>query len=792
MTTGMQPSKATAKATRILIFAIYLALGIPWGGAQESSAPRNAAHRSVGLVLSGGGAKGIAHAGVIQALEDNDIPIDYVTGTSMGAIMGGLYVTGHTPAEMMELLESKEFGYWSTGRINPDLTYFFASEAATPSLLTVPVKLGKSKSTKPEPPQSLINPLPMSYAFVELFEAYSAQCGRDFNRLMVPFRCVASNPLENRKEVMRGGSLADAIRSSMSFPLVFQAIDVDGHLLYDGGIYDNFPVDVMLKDFAPSVIIGVDVSSPDDSIPSSILSQVSFLVDRPQSYEVPADKGIKIRVDVSDFGLLDFGKAAAIYKRGYDKAMEMMDSIKQRIPTRMPAAARELRRERFRANTPRVAYRNVNVTGGTPGQNKYIASLFRPAHRRDTIGEDRARRAYYSAISTGQIQNFRVKSYYNARTGLFDLNLDATVKAPLKASLGGYLTSSSNSYLFLALKYSTLSFSSVSASLSGWIGQSYMAGMLRTRLNLNGSGVPSAFGLDAVVMRRHYSVNDRLFFLNEPTFTVNHEYFGHLYWGTPAGRMGTLEIGAGGGRMFNSFYQSTDAESFAAGRDHLALDLGKAYAKYYSYTLNDRNFPTQGSELLLSAAGFLGRSRFTNALVTSGGADAEQSDRQAWAQFYGRYREYFSLGRHWALGIRGEALISSRHLLRNYYAALSSAPVYAPTPASDNSFNTALRANSYLAVGLTPVYKLNDSFSVRLTGHLFAPMRRILDAGDGQHTARYGKWFGHFTPFVELDAMYALPFATVGAYANYTATEGSKVNVGISFGVYLPAPKFLE
>lgn len=80
--------------------------------------------QSVGLVLSGGGAKGIAHIGAIQALEENDIPIDYITGTSMGAIVGGLYSAGYTPQEMMDLIMSKGFADWSTGVINQNLTYY--------------------------------------------------------------------------------------------------------------------------------------------------------------------------------------------------------------------------------------------------------------------------------------------------------------------------------------------------------------------------------------------------------------------------------------------------------------------------------------------------------------------------------------------------------------------------------------------------------------------------------------------------------------------------------------------
>ncbi|MDE6038057.1 MAG: patatin-like phospholipase family protein, partial [Duncaniella sp.] len=112
----------------------------------------------VGLVLSGGGAKGIAHIGVIQAFEENDIPIDYITGTSMGAIVGSLYAAGYTPAEMMELIASPGFADWSTGTINPDELYYFLSQPTTPSLLRI--NLGKASThVKSVLPMSLINPI---------------------------------------------------------------------------------------------------------------------------------------------------------------------------------------------------------------------------------------------------------------------------------------------------------------------------------------------------------------------------------------------------------------------------------------------------------------------------------------------------------------------------------------------------------------------------------------------------------------------------------------------------------
>ena len=309
------------------------------------------AHQSVGLVLSGGGAKGIAHIGLIQALEDNDIPIDYITGTSMGAIVGGLYACGYTPAEMMELINSDYFGYLSSGKADPAFTYYFSKGSPSPQMFAMSVG-GRDSTARSKifNPQSLISPMPMSFGFMQIFSAYGAQCDGNFDRLFVPFRCVASDVAQKRKKVMGAGDLGESIRASMSFPLIFQATEIDGQVLYDGGIYDNFPVGVMQTEFAPSVIIGSDVSAPSDGPANSYFQQLDLLVSRAQSYEVPPETGIKVRIDVSNFGLLDWDRADAIYRAGYSRGIEMMDSIKARIPTRADSTARRLRREIGRAH----------------------------------------------------------------------------------------------------------------------------------------------------------------------------------------------------------------------------------------------------------------------------------------------------------------------------------------------------------------------------------------------------------------------------------------------------------
>lgn len=744
------------------------------------------AHQSVGLVLSGGGAKGIAHIGLIQALEDNDIPIDYITGTSMGAIVGGLYACGYTPAEMMELINSDYFGYLSSGKTDPEFTYYFTKGSPSPQMFAMSVG-GRDSTARSKifNPQSLISPMPMSFGFMQIFSAYGAQCGGNFDRLFVPFRCVASDVAQKRKKVMGAGDLGESIRASMSFPLIFQATEIDGQVLYDGGIYDNFPVGVMQTEFAPSVIIGSDVSAPSDGPANSYFQQLDLLVSRAQSYDVPPEAGIKVRIDVSNFGLLDWDRADAIYRAGYRRGIEMMDSIKTRIPTRADSTARRLRRAVFKSGTPALRFDSVNVEGATKRQNEYIKYLFHPAKGTDTIGIDRARLAFYRALSSGKMSYLRPRAHVNNDSaGLFTLDLKALVKSNFSVGAGAYITSSNNSYLYLRGGYSSLSFSSVSTDIEAWIGQSYMAGALTGRLDI-ASTLPSALVLKAVASRRKYYEDEELFFRdNEPAFVTAHEYFAKLAWAMAAGRSGCVDIGLGGGKLRNTFYSPGHQGGYREGRHHVDFALGQAYAAYRSSTLDNINYPLSGSSLNASFAAVLGK-----ATCGQAGADGRGTDKHmAWLQLDAHWRNYISLGRHWVLGTEARALLSNRPLPGSYEASVSSAPAYSPTPASTNTFNPAFRANSFLAATVVPVYKFNSSLSARFSASVFAPLRGIRE-GDGG-TARFGRCFDSTEFFGELNLVYSLPFGNIAGYCNYSSSPG-KFHGGISFGIYLPAPSFL-
>lgn len=741
---------------------------------------------TVGLVLSGGGAKGIAHIGMIQALEDAGIPIDYITGTSMGAIVGGLYASGYSPAEMIELIASRDFSYWSTGRIDPADTYYFTSRRDTPSFVTF--NLGKdSTQITSVLPVSLINPIPMNYAFFQLFSPYTLQCGGDFNKLFVPYRCVTSDVYAKHKVVLGRGPLGDAVRMSMSFPMVFEPIQLDGVPMYDGGIYDNYPVDVMMEEFAPDAVIGVNVASGKTAPDSrNMMDQLEEMIMQPNDYPFPADKGISIRIDLAEFGLLAFDRYREIYDIGYRRGLEMMDSIKAKIPERTDRRTVESARARFKSRTPQVRIGKVTVSGGKAVENAYLQSFFGHRHEGDsTLGLRQGRDAYYRAATATGIQNFVPTPWFNVRDSQVNLDFKAVIKDPFTVGVGGYISSSTNSMLFFNAGYNRLSFKTLKANVNAWLGQSYMAAEGDFSYFFDTSR-PSALVARVVTSRQKYHETEKLFYqIHEPDFIVKSETFARLFYTTAPSMRSQLTAGAGYGHLTDKFHSELLGSGDLSGRNKGISDLGEIFASWELNTLDNQLNPTSGIDLRSEVLGAAGRYRYR----ADSDGDHSYSRNLRWLQLSASVADYLVLDKSFSLGVLGNALLSTRKLLPTYDASIVAAEAFHPTPSSYNYFNTKLRANSFLAAGVAPVWKISGSFQLRGSFHCFLPVRKIVyDSG----RAAYGKWLHDPEFFGEVQAVLALPFGSISAYGNYTPAHDSNWNFGISIGAFILAPRFLK
>lgn len=767
-----------------LKFMLALSLLLPALSVNASDAPSS---QRVGLVLSGGGARGIAEIGVIQALEENQIPIDYITGTSIGAIVGGLYAAGYSPAEMLELVKSKMFMEASTGNIDPRYRYQFFKPEQKPTMLNLNMAPG-SMSLSPILPSSLISPMPLNFYFMAIFARYTAQCGGDFNKLFVPLRTVASDMTRKEAKIWSSGQLTDAVRSSMSFPVVFKPVTYQGALLYDGGIFNNFPVDIMKKDFHPDIIIGVDIHSTDTikHFPD-VLQQMDMLVIRPQNYDLAAEDGIKLRINLNKYSLLDFDKADEIYSIGYKHGLAMVDSIKKRVVARRPTAQVEERRRRFKEATPRAYFDSVKVSGGTKSQNEYISYLFTAEHP-DTFGIQSALKSYTMAVSTSRLNDLEPEAVYDKESGRFKLLLRASVKNPIDIGIGGFVTSSTNSMLFMSLGYNSLNHKAVNASVSGWIGQSYMAGMLDTRLMLRRRHV-SALGFEAVVWRQKFYESDKLFYQTDaPAFITNLETFTRLKFSRATSRQSIFSLGIAYGHTDDRFYNNDESiVNSDTDRNKTIRDMGQVSARWTYSTLDDNTLPLEGRYIGVLGQGIWERYHFTQGAPMRRSVNPSEKGHDKWLQLEVKYQDYFSLGSKWSLGLESDIIMSTHHLLRDYNAAIVNAASFNPTPASYNVFNPKLRANSFITAGLVPVYKFNDRLTARLAMHGFIPMRPIHQAADG--TACYGHWFSRASLYTELSASLKLPFGNLTGYGTYQTSPGNRWGVGISFGYFILAPR---
>ena len=275
--------------------------------------------------MSGGGAPGIAHIGVIKALEENNIPIDYITGTSVGAFIGGLYASGYSPDEMILFFKSSDFKKLKKYEIKFPKKFFI--------------------------PTHIIQPKKIQKGLEKLTGQATKRSGGDFDSLFVPFRCVASDVYRKESFVFCSGNLATAIRASMSFPFIFEATKVDNRLLFDGGIYNNFPADIMQESFHPDFMIGSVVAyNPPQADSNDILMQLQNMIVNNTDYSIPDSMGIVLNFDLKNKSMFNFSNIDSLVKIGYDETEKQIETIKMRIQRRISTIEIKKKRVLFRSN----------------------------------------------------------------------------------------------------------------------------------------------------------------------------------------------------------------------------------------------------------------------------------------------------------------------------------------------------------------------------------------------------------------------------------------------------------
>ena len=745
--------------------------------------------QKVGLVLSGGGAKGMTHIGIIRALEENNIPIDYITGTSMGAIIGSLYAMGYSPDDMEALLRSEDFKRWYSGQIELEYGYYFKQNRPTPEFFNIRFSFKDSLHIKPQIlPTSMVNPIQMNLVFVELFARATAACNGDFNHLFVPFRCIASDVYNKRPLIMRKGDLGDAVRASMSFPFVFKPIEIDSVLAYDGGIYNNFPTDIMREDFRPGVIIGsVVAANPGKPKENDLMSQLENMIMQKTDYTLPDSLGIVMTFKYDDVSLLDFDRLQELHDIGYNRTISLMDSIKSRIHRRTSAENVRLRRLVYRSNLPQFRFRDIYIEGANPQQQAYIKKEFHDEDHEVFTYED-LKRGYFRLLSDNMISEIIPHAVYDPKNDLYSLHLKVKMEDNFSVRMGGSVSTTSSNQIYLGLGYQNLNYYSKEITLDGQIGKVYNNAQLMAKIDLP-TRVPTSYRLIASLSTFDYYKKDKLFSKNDkPSFNSKDERFVKLMVALPFLANKRAEISIGYGKLQDNYFQSNVINFDKDRSDRSTYNLLGGAIGFYGSTLNARQYATKGYFEKLVAQVFTGKEKFIPGNPTE--TSFTTKDRQSWLQISYMKYAYHTMTPKFTLGWMAEMLYSSKNFSENYAATMLQAADFSPTPHSKIMYNEAFRANQFLAAGIKPIFVFNDMFQVRSELYGFMPIFPIKK--NALNKAYYGKAFSRFEYLGEISVICQLPFGAISAYVNHYSSPKKEWNVGLTLGWQLFNYRFIE
>ncbi len=330
----------------------------------------------IGVVLGGGGALGISHIGVLRVLEEQRVPIDYIAGTSMGAIIAGLYASGMSPDEIEAFLTGLDWNQVMSDDTPRRELYFRRKLEDQRYLVEMGVgRKGLKIGTGMAAGQKFNN-------LLELQVQRSATVS-DFDRLSIPYRAVATDLQSGEAYVIDHGNLARAMRASMAVPGAFTAVEIEGHLLVDGGIVNNLPVNVV-KAMGADIVIAVDVGAKSDMVDpaklksmAGILGRTYAIMQRPAQIEQFKQADIGLRPELGDFTASQFARAAELIPKGEEAARTKRDALAKLSIGEMEFAD-YLARHR-RANPADVRIDAVEVSGQERVSEKVIRGRIRSA-----------------------------------------------------------------------------------------------------------------------------------------------------------------------------------------------------------------------------------------------------------------------------------------------------------------------------------------------------------------------------------------------------------------------------
>ncbi|MBE7177048.1 MAG: patatin-like phospholipase family protein [Mucilaginibacter polytrichastri] len=738
--------------------------------------------QKVGLVFSGGGAKGLAHIGVLKALEENNIPIDNIVGTSMGGVVGAMYAAGYSPDEIEFIAESPEFQSWVSGKFTGDYRYFFEKKPLNPSFFSAKLQIDDNFQAKLR--AGFVSDIPLNFALLELFAQASANAKNDFDKLFVPYRAMVADVLTQKTIAVGKGSLVEAVRGTITVPLLYRPVKVNERYVFDGGLYDNFPVDISRQEFDPGFIIGANVSSktfseyPKDNDEKLMGRFLVYMFLSKTDSTALANNGAYIEPKLDDYSVTNFTPVKEMIDEGYKATMAVMDRIKARVKERVTPEQLRARRNAFLKERKPVAFRNMVVTGASYPVRKYIERVFQKNEgelRLSTI-----RNGYYRLVADDNFETIYPRIVYHPESDSYDFEIQVKSAQSFRGDLGGYVSSRPVSYAYIGVQYNYINRNSYTASGNFYFGRFYESfqGTLRTDIPTR---LPIYLETDFTYNFYDFFSSNQIFVEKiTPVYLAQSDRHVSLKAGIPMRRNGKIEVQGG---FVNNGDQYSPTETYSSGD---TLDVNrfnglKLAVSYEQNSLNRKQYATAGSHTLLQFSYFNGTEEYTQGNILRGTPNFTPGiilnrDRRWWMARASQENYFFS-SKYYSVGYLAEGVMSNKPLFATYKASILTAPAFFPLQDSRTLYLENFRSNTYGALGIKNAFGLAKNLDLRLEGFIFQPFERIIRYG--YQTPGFEKAFSDRYFAATAGVVFHTPVGPVSLSTNYQ--DDQKKRFGVLF-----------
>lgn len=741
--------------------------------------------QKVGLVLSGGAAKGIAHIGVLKALEEHNIPVDNIVGTSMGGIVGGFYAAGYSPEEIEKLVLSDAFLRWVRGLPERGYNYHYYSHDDAPGFVTLNLSLDSALAFQLN--TSIASDVSLNFMLHEKLAQASAVAGENFDSLFVPLRVVAAEVFTQSQVILKSGSLANALRATQTVPFFYTPIRVDGKYLFDGGIYNNFPVDVASREFSADVIIGSNVSSKiykeypyqeDEKLIARSL--LYMLLDNSD----PADldtKGIYIEPNVRGYTSFDFDKARALIDSGYRQTIRIMPEIKSRIQAQRTPVELAEARTAFQSAASPLSFGTLAFQSFNAKQQKYIRRIFNDQPERYPLSLADIKGGYFKLVSETYFSNVYPSISYDTTETLYRLQLTRRSQKNFRVDFGGVLATRNVSNIYLGLNYFYFNRALNHLYTAFQTGSFYQSVIANARFDFPFFG---RFYIQPEVVYNHFDYLEITDLLKKTTPTVLKRFDRRaaINIGWPVGKTIKTNLSFTG---FDNEDRYANYKSFNSTDTLDKLDLSgyNTGIQFTSSTLDRKQYASAGSAFSLAVQYY----HLTEKYLAGNTADPSiqnSPDRNLqWFQVRVTAQQFYSKG-WFRPGYYAEAVFSNQPVLRNYFGTIVNAPAFLPLQDSRTLILENFRAFNYLAFGLRHAIIIKPrTLDWRLDGYIFKPIEYIRQGANQE--ALLNRDFTKVFFAATTGPVYHSPIGPVSLSLNYYDDEENRLGVMLHVGFLL-------